>query len=434
MARKEWDGALVHFNLALKMTNSPVQMGRMRDEAFYSLRLDSGTAAEMAGEWGYAYTYYKQAKELRPNDERPKNGLARVRDDASLDPTIFELTKSFSGIAQVECSSNSLALIRGSRERQKSCIIWDPKDSKEIARIEQASSDVRDLLTCWNQFYYSLDSKWFAANEWEGSDAVMRFHSVKTGKPIGLIRSGDRGSQIRNFVGSPDRKHFVMQTDSFRCMLFAIDATNVNRLGEIAVHNNIIHIILFSPDGRMLISLDNFGCVVSDVETRKARFHIRVGDISCFCVSEDGKMFAASSGNTGNVCIWSLHDGNEVNRFRAHDGRITCLKISADGKTLASGGKDGTVKLWVIPSGDLLYELKSHRGSITDLDFSAQDKVLVSCGEDNRIILWDTRSGNELRSLSGHNSPLLMAKFTCGGRVLATHSKDGKVNLWKLRE
>ena len=229
-----------------------------------------------------------------------------------------------------------------------------------IQRIQKKSQGSSKHQRCTGLTYMlepgllQPDSKWFAANEWEGSDAVMRFHSVKTGKPIGLIRSGDRGSQMRNFVGSPDRKHFVMQTDSFRLMPFGIDATNVNRLGEIAVHNNIIHIILFSPDGRMLISLDNFGCVVSDVETRKARFHIRVGDISCFCVSEDGKMFAASSGNTGNVCIWSLHDGNEVNRFRAHDGRITCLKISADGNA-GLCGKDGTVKLWVIPSGDLLY-------------------------------------------------------------------------------
>ena len=62
MARKEWDGALVDFNLALKMTNSPVQMGRMRDEAFYSLILYFGTAAEMAGEWGYAYTTTSRQK------------------------------------------------------------------------------------------------------------------------------------------------------------------------------------------------------------------------------------------------------------------------------------------------------------------------------------------------------------------------------------
>jgi len=39
--------------------------------------------------------------------------------------------------------------------------------------------------------------------------------------------------------------------------------------------------------------------------------------------------------------------GKLRSKFRAHGwGYISCLTLSPDGKTLASGSYDGTVKLW----------------------------------------------------------------------------------------
>jgi cytochrome c len=41
--------------------------------------------------------------------------------------------------------------------------------------------------------------------------------------------------------------------------------------------------------------------------------------------------------------------GRELARWQGHDGGVTVLLFSKDGRTLYSGGQDGTLKLWNLP-------------------------------------------------------------------------------------
>src|SRR5260370_32596843 len=75
------------------------------------------------------------------------------------------------------------------------------------------------------------------------------------------------------------------------------------------------------------------------------------GEVTALAFSPDGKMLA-SGGKDKLICLWETATGKEIRRFRGHGAPIGSLAFSPDGKFLASaGGPDGTGRLWQVESG-----------------------------------------------------------------------------------
>ncbi|KAI4464821.1 prolactin regulatory element binding protein [Holotrichia oblita] len=75
------------------------------------------------------------------------------------------------------------------------------------------------------------------------------------------------------------------------------------------------------------------------------------------------------------------------------------VRISKNGKVMATGGADGIVRLWKFPAMEHLIDLKAHTKEIDDLDFSLHDNYLVSIAKDGQAIIWDFLRGKEVRKL-----------------------------------
>lgn len=72
-----------------------------------------------------------------------------------------------------------------------------------------------------------------------------------------------------------------------------------------------------------------------------------------------------------------------------HEGAVTSLAISPDGRYLASGSDDLTIKLWDIGTGRAIKTLVGHMARIDALAFSNESTVLMSGGADRTVRVWD---------------------------------------------
>jgi WD40 repeat protein len=156
------------------------------------------------------------------------------------------------------------------------------------------------------------------------------------------------------------------------------------------------------------------------------------GEITSVVFTPDGKTLA-STGEDKTIKLWDVATGIELRTIPAHTGEVNALALSVDGKTLASGSDDHTIKLWDISNGNELKTLGGHELSVSSIAFSPDGKTLASGSFDKTIKLWDVSSGQLLKTLSGHESYISRLVFSPDGRtILSGGGDDNTIKLWDV--
>ena len=122
-----------------------------------------------------------------------------------------------------------------------------------------------------------------------------------------------------------------------------------------------------------------------------------------------------------------------------HNGEVSSVAFSPDGKTLASGSYDGTIILWDVSNPKSPVQLGALSGNgniVVSVAFSPDGKTLASGSFDKTIILWDVsnpKSPVQLgTSLKGHSNVIRSVAFSPDGKTLASGSDDKTIILWNV--
>jgi WD40 repeat protein len=134
-----------------------------------------------------------------------------------------------------------------------------------------------------------------------------------------------------------------------------VDAATGQLKQEIAAHTNSVFTLVYSPDGRYLLS----------------------------------------GGRDAHLRVWEVARGyQEVTSVVAHMFTINHLTFSPDGQFFASCSMDKSVKIWDARTFRLLKVIDKarhagHGTSVNKLFWSARLNSLVSCSDDRTISVWD---------------------------------------------
>jgi WD40 repeat protein/serine/threonine protein kinase len=218
-----------------------------------------------------------------------------------------------------------------------------------------------------------------------------------------------------------------------------------------------VQALAFSPNGQTLAAGNRGGAVQSwDLQTRRRQSSFCFSEYSrgqwtlwdqarewgvpmipefrekiCACAfSPDGTTLAGAT-EEGSVKRWDAASGEERAPLHGKQAGTTCLALSPDGTTLATGQSE-QVRLWDVATGRLRLTLGGHKGLICCLAFSPDGTALATGAQDNRIKLWDLSTGKERTTLIGHTDRVGSVAYSPDGRTLASGSWDGTVKLWNL--
>ncbi|MYG00272.1 sigma-70 family RNA polymerase sigma factor [Candidatus Poribacteria bacterium] len=226
--------------------------------------------------------------------------------------------------------------------------------------------------------------------------------------------------------------------------------------------------LMFSEDGKTLISLGNWGDSISqlDIETKNGNVKM-IEDRSWKMIKSRNHpepyalmhdKFAVGR-KDGKIELWDTTTGKKVSTLGIQEKNIQgplppevirkinqdqnilgednehvlALAFSSDGTRLASGSKDTNVHIWDTHNNVEPIILRKHTGWVNAVTFSPDNKIVASGSTDKKVLLWNATTGELLAMLTGHVNGISALTFSPDGTTLASASTDGTVLFWHTK-
>ena len=286
----------------------------------------------------------------------------------------------------------------------KTVRLWEVATGREIRRFEGHAEAVSSVC-------FSPTGRHALSGGW---DNTLRLWEVATGREIRCLEG--HGYLAPVFVSfAPDGRHVLSGGRDNSLRLWEIDSGHV--LTCFVGHASRISSVSFSHDGQYVLS-----------------------------GSQDGTLQMWDY-YVSNLSPWEV-DSSQVWCFVGHEGDVTAVSFSPDGRYALSGGGDKTVRIWGISDsntrrfvrnigwevkyGQEVRRLVGHTDQVSSVCFSPDGQYVLSGGWDNTLRLWEVEYGREIGRLGGHTGVVNSVNFSPNWRYALSGSDDQTVRLWEF--
>lgn len=199
--------------------------------------------------------------------------------------------------------------------------------------------------------------------------------------------------------------------------------------------NDLIIAKRFGTDENDGIRLSDFmsGKKLADIQVR----YNSLGNnfLDNFVLSPDGGDLARDCGDEeSKVCIIKLNDQSEVTPDYASNSTASIIRYNHEGNLIIGEDRDGIIDVYAPratnPQYLLPFQLKGHQGGISDVISSSDGRQFASLGKDNTIRLWQIKNKPVVEFSKIPN--LISISISPDGQQLAVVEKDGTVRLLDL--
>jgi WD40 repeat protein len=246
---------------------------------------------------------------------------------------------------------------------------------------------------------------------------------------------------------SPDAKTLVRWGGTNGFTLW--DVTSGRKKFIEDVHNGAVNCVAFRPDSKAMASASDNGTIkIWDASSgallrtitaypKRAIWvvYMPIGNQLVSSGTEVQKGTLPDNFDESSLKVWDADSGRQLRSFRATDV-ITIgdkLAVSPDGRRFAYAHLK-TIRLQDAKTGRMIQELVGHEGYITSISFSPDGKWLLSAATDNRVKIWDVFSGEEFRDLTGHTDGVNAAVFGPDRAWVASGGNDGTIRFWDIQK
>ncbi len=342
--------------------------------------------------------------------------------------------------------------------------IWDTQTGKELRAFKGPVGDPYFVVAL------SPDGQRIG---WKSPDGWLIVHDVASGDE--LMKARERGT----WSYPAFNRDGTLLASGTGDEIAVWDVASGQRNAIMHGHRGFVQKFEFSPTESVLASWGSDNTArLWDIDTGREllclRGHRR-SDRNAFpeiAFNADGTLLA-TGGSDATIKIWDTHAGDalpssastngagdnenvalsnrqtaadyrqELDWLFGHEGAVTDVDFTPDGKLLVSCSRDGTVKLWDIAKKRLVRDLSGH-GENTGAVRVSNDGKLVAAGsgawsgtQRGKVVVWRRDTGKIVHTLSGQTAAITQLRFTSDGKRLVAGSdhltqRKGELIIWDV--
>ncbi len=148
------------------------------------------------------------------------------------------------------------------------------------------------------------------------------------------------------------------------------------------------------------------------------------------CFERIGEKIIATGAGDGNIMIWNEDSGQLIKKIKAHREPVFDIKLSNDGRLLASSGWDGVINLWDTQTWERYKYFYNEGNSVYEMEFTKNDAYLMTGMLDKSLQLLEIETGRFVKEFVGHTD--IVTSIQVDGNRILTSGWDGSIIEWEL--
>lgn len=212
--------------------------------------------------------------------------------------------------------------------------------------------------------------------------------------------------------------------------------THPKTLIEFPAHDDIIYALAFSPDGKTLATtgydrLIRLWDIPAKSDPKPRRTLTDHSDTVYGLSFHPTQPLLASVSADRAVKVWDTTTGQRLYTLSEPTDWLYTVAWSPDGNRLAAAGADRSVRIWEADrrGGKLIQSAFAHEGTVTQLHYTSNGRTLYTIGDDRRSKAWDASKLVESKLFDPRPDTILSAALSPDGQRLALGSYDGTLVL-----
>jgi periodic tryptophan protein 2 len=201
-------------------------------------------------------------------------------------------------------------------------------------------------------------------------------------------------------------------------------------------HLDTMTTLSYSPDSTRIITGADDGLIkIWDVASgfHIATFTEHTSAVTASAYSKRGNILFTSSLD-GSVRAWDMLRYRNFRTFTAPTRlSFSCLAIDPSAEVVCAASHDSfDIHLWSVQTGALLDQLSGHEGPISTLAFTPDGRYLVSGSWDHTIRVWSVFDRSQTSETLQLMSDLLCVTIRPDSGQIAASTLDGQLSFWNL--
>jgi len=201
-------------------------------------------------------------------------------------------------------------------------------------------------------------------------------------------------------------------------------------------HLDTMTTLSYSPDSTRIVTGSDDGLIkIWDVSSgfHIATFTEHTSAVTGSAYSRRGNILFTSSLD-GSVRAWDMLRYRNFRTFTAPTRlSFSCLAIDPSAEVVCAASHDSfDIHLWSVQTGALLDRLAGHEGPISTLAFTPDGRYLVSGSWDQSIRVWSVFDRSQTSEALQLTSDLLCLAIRPDSAQIAASSLDGQLTFWNL--